>query len=88
MSPSANSPKETAAVLATQKQWLESQRGGITAALEKSGGRIYGKCGAAELLGLAISYVFATRNHRLLSRLGLDRKSHRRNSPMPRPERC
>ena len=35
MSPSANSPKETAAVLATQKQWLESQRASITAALEK-----------------------------------------------------
>jgi len=35
-----------------KKQWLESQRANIKAALEKSGGKIYGKGGAAELLGL------------------------------------
>ena len=36
----------------TQKQWLESQRATIKAALAKCGGKIYGKGGAAELLGL------------------------------------
>ena len=64
----ANSPKETAAVLATQKQWLESQRASITAALEKSGGKIYGKCGAAELLGLAPSTLSSR-----IARLGIKR---------------
>jgi transcriptional regulator with GAF, ATPase, and Fis domain len=48
----ANFPKQAIPVPATQKQWLESQRANIKAALEKSGGRIYGKGGAAELLGL------------------------------------
>ena len=48
----ANFPKQAVPVPATQKQWLESQRASIKAALEKSGGRIYGKGGAAELLGL------------------------------------
>jgi transcriptional regulator with GAF, ATPase, and Fis domain len=46
------SPQKDISVPATQKQWLESQRANIKAALAKSGGRIYGKGGAAELLGL------------------------------------
>jgi len=37
---------------ATQKQWLESQRANIKAALKQSHGKIYGKGGAAELLGV------------------------------------
>jgi transcriptional regulator with GAF, ATPase, and Fis domain len=36
----------------TQKEWLQSQKPVIEAALKKSGGRIYGPGGAAELLGL------------------------------------
>lgn len=40
---------------ATQKQWLESQRGSLLAALEKCGGKIHGRNGAAALLGLAPS---------------------------------
>jgi len=47
-----NSPRQVVPVPTTQKQWLESQRANIKAALEKSGGKIYGKGGAAELLGL------------------------------------
>jgi transcriptional regulator with GAF, ATPase, and Fis domain len=50
--PIGNAPERIVAVPATQKQWLESQRASIKAALEKSGGKIYGKGGAAELLGL------------------------------------
>jgi transcriptional regulator with GAF, ATPase, and Fis domain len=46
------SPQKDISEPATQKQWLESQRANIKAALAKSGGRIYGKGGAAELLGL------------------------------------
>ena len=48
----AISPQKDISEPATQKQWLESQRANIKAALAKSGGRIYGKGGAAELLGL------------------------------------
>jgi len=48
----ANSPQEVVPVPTTQKQWMESQRAKIKAALAKSGGKIYGKGGAAELLGL------------------------------------
>ena len=48
----ANSPRQVVPVPTTQKQWLESQRANIKAALEKSRGKIYGKGGAAELLGL------------------------------------
>ena len=47
-----NSPRQFAPVPATQKQWLESQRATIKAALAKCGGKIYGRGGAAELLGL------------------------------------
>jgi len=46
------SPQKEISGPATQKQWLESQRANIKAALAKSGGKIYGKGGAAELLGL------------------------------------
>ena len=46
------SPQQDISVPATQKQWLESQRANIKAALAQTGGRIYGKGGAAELLGL------------------------------------
>lgn len=45
-------PREVVPVPTTQKQWLESQRDQIQAALAKSGGKVYGKGGAAELLGL------------------------------------
>ena len=48
----ANSLQQVVPVPKTQKQWLESQRANIKAALEKSRGKIYGKGGAAELLGL------------------------------------
>jgi transcriptional regulator with GAF, ATPase, and Fis domain len=44
--------RQVVPVPATQKQWLESQRAAIKAALAKCGGKIYGKGGAAELLGL------------------------------------
>ena len=47
-----NSPRQFVPVPATQKQWLESQRAIIKAALAKCGGKIYGRGGAAELLGL------------------------------------
>jgi transcriptional regulator with GAF, ATPase, and Fis domain len=46
------SPQKDISGPATQKQWLESQRANIEAALAKSGGKVYGKGGAAELLGL------------------------------------
>jgi transcriptional regulator with GAF, ATPase, and Fis domain len=45
-------PRHVVAVPTTQRQWLESQRDQIKAALAKSGGKVYGKGGAAELLGL------------------------------------
>ena len=48
----AKSQRHVVPVPATQKQWLESQRPNIKAALAESGGKIYGKGGAAELLGL------------------------------------
>lgn len=47
-----NSLRQVVPVPTTQKQWLESQRATIKAALVKCGGKIYGKGGAAELLGL------------------------------------
>jgi DNA-binding NtrC family response regulator len=40
---------------ATQRQWMESQRESILEALEKCGGKIHGRNGAAALLGLAPS---------------------------------
>jgi transcriptional regulator with GAF, ATPase, and Fis domain len=57
------------AVPTTQKQWLESQRTTIRAALEKSGGKIYGKGGAAELLGLPPSTLCSR-----ITTLGIKRK--------------
>jgi transcriptional regulator with GAF, ATPase, and Fis domain len=54
----------------TQKQWLESQRAGIKAALAKSGGKIYGKGGAAELLGLRPTTLSSR-----IAALGIKRKS-------------
>ncbi|MBV9129690.1 MAG: sigma 54-interacting transcriptional regulator [Verrucomicrobia bacterium] len=50
--PAANLPTQIIPAAATQQQWLESQRPNIKAALEQSHGKIYGKGGAAELLGL------------------------------------
>ena len=47
-----SAPRQVVPVPTTQKQWLESQRDQIKAALAKSGGKVYGKGGAAELLGL------------------------------------
>jgi transcriptional regulator with GAF, ATPase, and Fis domain len=66
---SGHSPEQIVAAPGTQKQWLESQRACIKAALEKSGGKIYGKGGAAELLGLPPS----TLSSRIAS-LGIRRK--------------
>jgi transcriptional regulator with GAF, ATPase, and Fis domain len=66
----ANSPTPIAAVPPTQKQWLESQRATIRAALEKSGGKIYGKGGAAELLGLRPTTLSSR-----IAALGIKRKS-------------
>jgi transcriptional regulator with GAF, ATPase, and Fis domain len=57
-------------VPATQKQWLESQRVDINAALAKTGGRIYGKGGAAELLGLRPTTLSSR-----ISALGIKRKA-------------
>jgi transcriptional regulator with GAF, ATPase, and Fis domain len=68
--PAANSPTPIAPVPATQKQWLESQRATIRAALEKSGGKIYGKGGAAELLGLRPTTLSSR-----IAALGIKRKS-------------
>jgi formate hydrogenlyase transcriptional activator len=48
---------------------LESQRGSIKAALEKSGGKIYRKGGAAELLGLRPTTLSSR-----ISALGIKRK--------------
>ncbi len=57
-------------VPATQKQWLESQRAAITAALAKTSGRIYGKGGAAELLGLRPTTLSSR-----IAALGIKRKA-------------
>jgi transcriptional regulator with GAF, ATPase, and Fis domain len=57
---------------ATQKQWLESQRAAIEAALKKTGGKIYGPQGAAELLGLRPTTLSSR-----ISALGLERKGMR-----------
>jgi transcriptional regulator with GAF, ATPase, and Fis domain len=67
--PAANSQKEMVPMPTTQKQWLESQRASIKAALEKSGGKIYGKGGAAELLGLVPSTLSSR-----IARLGIKRQ--------------
>ena len=61
---SGHSLEPTTSVPTTQKEWLESQRASIKAALDRSGGKIYGKGGAAELLGLAPS-TLASRMARL-----------------------
>jgi transcriptional regulator with GAF, ATPase, and Fis domain len=66
--PGAKLQKERVPVPTTQKLWLESQRASIKAALEKSGGKIYGKAGAAELLGLAPSTLSSR-----IARLGIKR---------------
>ena len=65
----ANLVTQIVPVPATQKQWLESQRANIKAALEKSRGKIYGKGGAAELLGLPPT-TLASR----IATLGIKRK--------------
>jgi transcriptional regulator with GAF, ATPase, and Fis domain len=66
---SGDSLEQTASVPTTQKEWLESQRATIKAALDKTGGRIYGKGGAAELLGLAPSTLSSR-----IARLRIKRK--------------
>jgi transcriptional regulator with GAF, ATPase, and Fis domain len=50
--PKASQRKIESATPLTQKQWLKSQQPAIEAALHKSGGKIYGPGGAAELLNL------------------------------------
>jgi transcriptional regulator with GAF, ATPase, and Fis domain len=64
------SPRQTVSVPATQKQWLESQRVDMNAALAKTGGRIYGKGGAAELLGLRPTTLSSR-----IAALGIKRKA-------------
>jgi transcriptional regulator with GAF, ATPase, and Fis domain len=49
---------------------LESQRANIKAALAKTGGRIYGKGGAAELLGLRPTTLSSR-----IAALGIKRKA-------------
>ena len=55
---------------ATQKQWLESQRANIKAALKQSHGKIYGKGGAAELLGVRPTTLSSR-----IAALGIKRKA-------------
>ena len=66
---SGHSLEQMASVPTTQKQWLESQRATIKAALDKSGGKIYGKGGAAELLRLPPSTLSSR-----IATLGIKRK--------------
>jgi transcriptional regulator with GAF, ATPase, and Fis domain len=66
---SGHSLEQTASVPTTQQEWLESQRASIKTALDKSGGKIYGKGGAAELLGLAPSTLSSR-----IARLRIKRK--------------
>jgi DNA-binding NtrC family response regulator len=53
----------------TQKQWLKAQQPAIEAALRKSGGKIYGPGGAAELLDLRPTTLISR-----LNALGIKRK--------------
>jgi transcriptional regulator with GAF, ATPase, and Fis domain len=66
---SGHSLEQTVSVPTTQQEWLKSQRASIKTALDKSGGKIYGKGGAAELLGLAPSTLSSR-----IARLRIKRK--------------
>jgi transcriptional regulator with GAF, ATPase, and Fis domain len=62
-------PEQTVAGSTGRKHWLESQRVTIEAALDKSSGKIYGKGGAAALLGLPPSTLCSR-----IATLGIKRK--------------
>jgi transcriptional regulator with GAF, ATPase, and Fis domain len=66
---SGPAPEQTVAGSTSRKQWLESQRVTIEAALDKSSGKIYGKGGAAALLGLPPSTLCSR-----IATLGIKRK--------------
>ena len=68
--PAGNLATQVIPVPLTQRQWLESQRANIKAALEQSHGKIYGKGGAAELLGLPPSTLSSR-----ITALGIKRKA-------------
>jgi transcriptional regulator with GAF, ATPase, and Fis domain len=68
--PAGNLATQVIPVPVTQRQWLESQRANIKAVLEQSHGKIYGKGGAAELLGLPPSTLSSR-----ITALGIKRKA-------------